>query len=359
MRTLFLHIGHAGAAGSALASCLARSRVGLARAGITYPRAPGAEDKAGPDLAIALRGGPGAALRRWSLAGRLRGSEDVVLTAPDLATGLSDGTAPQAIAAFADRCGFAAIRALLVIDDPVPDLLGAYQARIRTGHETGTLAEAARRFDAPVQALAALRLLSAPPFECVTVHARHLRAADPLAGGVGGVGDGVGAGIGGGGLLGGAGVPHLAQWLRVPPATLLPARPLTARALTATEVAIQRVLNARFGPRAAPLAAETCAAIPSPAHDPLCLSPGEVEALLARLSGAMAEVNDLIDPAHAYDLTNPAPLPAPGGTGTGAGSERAAPYRMERAHLRQIARQLAARVPGRKRNAHQHRDQSR
>ncbi|MEX2520646.1 MAG: hypothetical protein WD969_15085 [Paracoccaceae bacterium] len=282
MRTLHIHIGHGKTGSSYLQSCFALSRDAMAAAGREYPRPSTAAAAAKGDISSGngrmLINAMNNRLARWLLATRLRaGSGDVVFSSEFLFFVLSRKGAPEKLRRFAQAAGFQRISMLLFIRDPFDHLPSVYQQRVKRGGFTGAIDALTRGYDIPTRCAWLIRAFKGMAEVKLTVR-NYSRVRGDLTGAV-------------------------EEWAGLSAGAL--ARPdsgVVNRSLSAAELTVQRVFNARLG-RCGPIVADQfCNLLPDIKADFTAPSKPAGRRMIKRLRADIDFVNAHIDEADRYSL---------------------------------------------------------
>lgn len=314
MRTLYLHIGQGKTGTSFLQSCFALSRAALAASGIRYPRGFTQEEAA----AGRTTSGNGYLVRKalkspvgqWAAGKALRaisGDNDLLFSTEFFFADMSTIGYQRALPEFARHMGCDRIKVLMLIRDPVDHVISSYLQIVQRGGLHDTLSEVATKFRLPMRTAKVLETHVDPMFEFTVLN--YSRVADDL-------------------------LAQTAKWLdRERHILSQPTQNRVNRSLTTTETALQRALNARFGRCADIFANEICEATPDLPRDPPRLNATDIAALETRLAPAIAKVNELIEPEHAYRFAtfDKVAQETPG-------------FRISRSHLRDISALIATKV---------------
>jgi hypothetical protein len=294
MASLFLHVGHPKTGSSWIQSCLRSSRAGLGEQGIRY--AEGADANVSDPLRITSGNAAGIlhseAAFEQALARNPCATERGLLFSSEWFP--SDFLAAQAhtfLEAVAERHGFDDIRVLLFIRNPVSLAVSSWiQLSKRRGKHDETLDEFCRNPDAYskhiTQARQFCRQLASCPRVILTVR-NYSYCAGTL-------------------------IDEVADWLGVP-ADLFAGVPrhTVNRALTWSELRLQRALNVHLGRAGHVLSDPLCERLPDITPERLAPSPEIQSAMASYLAPVLAEMNAQIPEAHRYhfDLTVGDPLP--------------------------------------------------
>lgn len=258
------HIGIGKTGSSYLQAALAAGRDVLAAHGIAYPMEPQVAEQA-------LAGG--------ITSGNLRAAEDIAETMArypeaQAETGLLFSnetlhlvlTAPNRAYPEGLRAQFpdARLEFLCYIRDPLDHAMSAYQQAVKRGGYTRDCADFLKTYDRPIRLLELDETIRGIGGTLTLLN--YSRHRDDL-------------------------LATFEHWLGLAPGALpVPARPQINRSLTRAELALQRALNARLGPRAAKLAADPlCEGLPDVASELPEVPPDDLAAFVTRMDRMLAD----------------------------------------------------------------------
>ena len=279
MRTLYLHIGHSKTGSSFLQASFANSLAAMAEHGIEYPGAP-SEAATGWKISS----GNGQPLlntppEEFEITG-----DKVFFSAERLfrAFAVEEGW-PARLAAFCKVHDIGAVEVLMFLRDPIPHAESSYQQMVKRGGSVDTVETTFTNYTQPEMVRDALTRDYGP----VKVN-WHLFSYDRNKTGL---------------------LPITEAFLGLPEGTLVRGGDKAVnRSMTAGELTILRGLNAHDPAAASLLADALCNEVPEIASETVYPSTEAQQAMIDRLSGAIAEVDAMLAPSERYsvDLRPPA-----------------------------------------------------
>lgn len=283
MRTLYLHIGHGKTGTSYLQSCFARSRKAFSAAGICYPT--GRHDRQAADGGVssgnggALAKGLGDASTRERIARPLRRQTDHVLFSSEYLFHHMAGLAePDDVLDFADRAGCDRVAILMLIRDPLDHIRSAYLQNVQRAGQTDRIDAMATRFNMPQRANKLARVFQGPRITMTILN--YSRMKSQL-------------------------IAETEAWLGLSGGALdQPPRTRVNRSLTAAEMEMQRVFNARYGPSGGLFADHVVETLPDLQPEYPMMSVPARRIAHDRCAPAMHRLNQLVpeDQAYRFDL---------------------------------------------------------
>lgn len=279
MADLYLHIGHSKTGTTWIQATAALNRQALAAGGIGYPGF--GVQRSADSTAIELGNASMAALSLEQLAATLaaaapeRGARGLLLSSEELFVQLNALADPAGVAAVARAAGFATLRVLLFIRDPMEHAASLWQQYLKRGGGSAGIEPFFEHYAVPERVAGFLESYGAHEAFRVTVLNYSRRRSDVLA--------------------------PLARWLEMPHQDWkTPPVDRLNRSLTMGELAFQTALNRHLGKAGAVLSDALCERLPGirPAdlRPPLALQ----EAVWARLAPAIARINARLEPAERY-----------------------------------------------------------
>lgn len=312
MRTLYIHIGHGKTGSSYLQSCFALSREAMLAAGRNYPRPATAAAAEKGDISSGngrmLMNAMNNRAARWLLTARLRaGSGDVIFSSEFLFFVLSRKGAPAKLRRLARAAGFQRVSMLLFIRDPFDHLPSVYQQRVKRGGFTGAINALTRTYDIPTRSAWLIRAFKDMAEIELTVR-NYSRVRGDLTGAV-------------------------EDWAGLPAGALTrPDSGVVNRSLSAAELAVQRVFNARLG-RCGPIIADQfCNLLPDIKADFTAPSKPAGRRMIKRLRPDIDFVNAHVGEADRYSLARKDVEP---------GDDEAASITLTRAQIEAVAAGVA------------------
>lgn len=280
MRTLYLHIGHPKTGSSFLQSSFANSVDILAAHGIDYPGEPNAAA-----AGWKISSGNGQSLLTTGPEGFEITRDKVLFSAERLFIVFAEdpGWVPR-LRAFCDFHDISSIQVLMFLRDPIPHAESSHQQMIKRGGWTDPVETTFETYIQPELVRKALkRNYRDLPIEWHVFN--YDRCKSDL-------------------------LPTTETFLGLPQGTLMRGGDrMVNRSMTAGELMVLRGLNVHDPKAAALLADALCNEVPEVASETVYPAHEVQQAMLDRLSGAIADVEALIDPAERYGVD----LQTPGG----------------------------------------------